>query len=257
MAKVESPQPELYPFSLVLGPHFRRAYGSNLKPGELEVREKLHSLLGSSNPMLLGRLVNILADGHIRFQTIPELESHIGKGVTFNNPRKLYDEWPSRQHVGPVLGEAIQKIILSASKPTEIEPSNMEHQATTVSPPESETSRTPESTGFDKFFSDDDKPLYGNAPLYPEATNSYLQGIPRVDDFGIPAELSKNPSRLATYVRDALSANKDSLVEMEVKRRAIAFRASVLSSIDPSLVATLAPEVQAEIQEWSKRLEDS
>jgi hypothetical protein len=103
--------------------------------------------------------------------------------------------------------------------------------------------------GLEKFYSEDDQ------PIYPGATNSYLREIPAVDTLGIPEEIARNPASLAIYVRDALAANRFALGEMEVKRRAIAFRASVLSSIDPELIASLPAEVQAEVREWASRLE--
>lgn len=108
--------PELYPFSLVLGPNFRSNPPYSLNKGDREVRARLRSLLGTSNPMVLGRLVNILAAGQIRFRDIPEVEPHIGKGVTFNNPGELYSQWGRRGDVGPILGEAMRQLIRSATK---------------------------------------------------------------------------------------------------------------------------------------------
>jgi hypothetical protein len=73
----------------------------------------------------------------------------------------------------------------------------------------------------------------GEKPIYPEDTDRYLSDIPLEDSLDIPADLARNPSKAAVYVRKTLAANRYTLRELEVKRRALAFRASVLSSLDP------------------------
>jgi hypothetical protein len=61
--------------------------------------------------------VGIFADGQIRFEDIPEIEPHIRQGVTFKDPAKLYSEWETRADVGPGLGEAMRRLIVSATTP--------------------------------------------------------------------------------------------------------------------------------------------
>jgi len=104
--------------------------------------------------------------------------------------------------------------------------------------------------GIERFYPE------GRKPLYPEATGAYLEDIPREDSFDIAAELAKHPSRAAAYVNETLAANRYTLQELEAKRRAIAWRASVLSSLSPELLASLPPEVQAEVKEWARRLRE-
>lgn len=121
MSAGDAPQPEgprFYPFSLVLGEDFRRTpyYGSYSK-GDRRLRKKIEPLLGPSNPHVIGRIINVLADGQIRFRDIPEIEPHLGQGVTFHDPEKLYRTWGQRGDVGPVFEEIMRNLIENASRP--------------------------------------------------------------------------------------------------------------------------------------------
>ncbi|HVX58103.1 MAG TPA: hypothetical protein VG964_00010 [Candidatus Saccharimonadales bacterium] len=107
---------DFYPFSIVLGTNFQPTPPYNiLREGDHELRARVASLVGPSNPQALGRLVNILVDGQIRFRGIPEMEPRIYRGVTFHDPEKLYNEWPHRSNVGPVLGEMMRSLIINAA----------------------------------------------------------------------------------------------------------------------------------------------
>lgn len=96
------------------------------------------------------------------------------------------------------------------------------------------------------------------AIMYPEQTDAYVNGIPAEETFRTPDELAKNPSQLPSYIRQSLEANQDSLRQVELGRRAIAFRASIMAELilkHGDLLTDLPEEVQEQVKGWASRIE--
>jgi len=97
-------------------------------------------------------------------------------------------------------------------------------------------------------------------PIYPATTDEYISSIPGTETYGIPRDLAERPGGLLSYVKQALEANREELRDLEVKRRAIAFRSSVLAELlytYPELMDNLPVEVRSEAEEWASRIQNT
>lgn len=90
-------------------------------------------------------------------------------------------------------------------------------------------------------------------PLYPEATNDYLNDIPRVDTHNTEEELVK---RGPAAIEPALEVIHAAVRGVEEKRRQLAYYASIFAGLvekHPEYVANLAIERRMQVEELASR----
>ncbi|SRR6266550_1875515 len=101
--------------------------------------------------------------------------------------------------------------------------------------------------GFETIYS------ASHEPIYQDETDAYTKRIPAVKAFNTPSEYAKRPQA----IRQELKVMSEDLRLIEVKRRALAFGASVLKQLaaqHPEALEHLTDEERAQVHEWAGRI---
>ncbi len=105
----------------------------------------------------------------------------------------------------------------------------------------------------------DTAPSQPPEPLYPLETALYLGDLPRQDPLGTHVELSRLAvTSLSQRIEQILAANREAERLIEVQRKAIAWRTSVLAALAegyPDRFAELPEHVRVDVNNQTNRLQ--